>query len=138
MSVRGLAVADTPVSDIWWLATVHWDAGGGWRLPGPHLTAGGVVRAQQVVTLPTLVVGNLTVRSPAHHGLAIPDSERLTHDVATPGHRPAPVPGGAAHHGLAQQVLQLVARVTAVGEDSPRHQGVRQPTYHVPVLHTDM
>ena len=43
------------------VSAVDRDAGGGRRLPHPNLCAGGVMRPKEVVTLGTLVVGDLTV-----------------------------------------------------------------------------
>ena len=119
------------------VSAVHWDTCGGRWLPHPDLCAGGVMRPQEVVTLGTLVVGDLPVARalklclPVGHVLG-----GLADDGPALGDGPAPV--GLAGDGVqaVQLLLQLVAGVTVEGEDRALDQEVGGPPGDIAILDT--
>ena len=113
------------------------DAGGGRRLPHPNLCAGGVMRPQEVVTLGTLVVGDLPVARALK--LCLPVAHMLgglADDGPALGDGPAPV--GLAGDGVqtVQLLLQLVAGVTVEGEDRALDKKVRGASGDISILDT--
>ena len=121
-----------------WLrvSAVHRDTGGGRGLPHPDLCAGRVVRAKEVVTLLTLVVGYLPVARADELRLAIRHVlGRLADDRLALGDGPTPGTAGAAGDGV-QLLLQLIAGVTVKGEDRALDQQIRGTSSDVAILDT--
>ena len=104
--VRGVLVLNVTMVQWVRVSTVHGETCWWRRNPDSNLGTRGVVWTNQVVTLLTLVVGNLSIGSAAKLSLAISDMlRRLTYDGFALGYGPGPGPVLSTQNHVSSLIL---------------------------------
>ena len=135
MFVRGVLELDVAVVQWFRVSTVHGETRGRRGNPDSNLRTRGVVRTDQIVTLLTLVVGNLSICSSTKLGLPISYILwRLANDWFALGNGPGPGPILSTQNHVSSVILQLVSRITVECQNCSLNKQLRKTSCNVAIL----